>query len=1118
MNNYVIYEEVGKGPYSTVHKGRKKKSIEFVTLKSFSKHRKERVLNEVKILSLLQHDSILGFHNWYETRNHFWTIYDYLSGCDLKGIMKNEETMQESMIKQIAKMLVDGLVYMHSKGVVYCDFKLSNFVFDEYSNIKYVDFGNARVVKEVVEEEINCAVDFMAPELFVENSTHDFKSDIWGLGVLFYLLATGKGPFSGKDFEETGDNILNKEVKYIKGFSEEFNKLVAGMLRKNPSERLNWPDIVSNKWFNLFKSKYVFRIVEPPNMKMVRATREDIIRVSMQVQKSINDIANNQVTEITAIQENSDSDMSDDDLTETRHQFDETSSQKGKNQVIASFNYLDTKEVDAIIEKITKYILFCRTDKHFSSIIFNNSIEVIKFEDEKCDIEFYSDSQLENEDKAKKQLLAVYEYLSLNKPTQKKIAVLCKLARIISVGNIANLILENYFFKRLINILTNAKTKNLKIILCTLIGRALRHTTSHNTNIIELGVFEVFKDLVSFDNEIVARRACAAFGEFLFYLATQKKSEPEFKYKLPDWVLPAYYKIIKSGKNTVQINYVLKTIENIAALPATTDKGFVNEKFAQVILDLLQKSKNHLTKTYCLRVLVNFCKVKDVIFGFLSEKNRMDVIVNCLKYKNENILANAMNLLNQVLLKTKNQNTFMSSGLLKIVFTKISELFASDNVLLKAKAVVCLKTLFIVNFEVLGYFFNSKYKMLSTMDKQANKLDISKESVNKSFKGIDGYLRKCLRSFFEFLLMFSNSMIVKIHESLTNSSITDKNTNIIIQALSHLNIIADTENMRNYAYEEKTIYNIFSLCERLISLDNDKITNMCLNLYENLLKNPFAVKKDIGLGEKILPKLSLAFRKSQRVEAQFVFFKIFIDIFNVCYEEETENPPDKITNLIFDFSLELIDDKEQQISFFALKLLRSVLERELKIISEEEVERFFVKLESILGSQRKEMINANLFALIFYILANNSGLIFNIYNLGIVDISIDYLKEFGKCEQLEEIFGFLNLFFEILHKLVKTNQINQTLTFKAAKFKFLIEYMVKNITTFHEFNLEDGINILYYSIMVIRNGSNNKTVKIMGGININDFDYSNLKGIKKIFKDKKAALKKINKLSKVIKI
>ena len=49
MNNFYIYEEVGRGKYSVVYKGRKKKTIEYVAVKSLEKSRKKRVLNEVNI-------------------------------------------------------------------------------------------------------------------------------------------------------------------------------------------------------------------------------------------------------------------------------------------------------------------------------------------------------------------------------------------------------------------------------------------------------------------------------------------------------------------------------------------------------------------------------------------------------------------------------------------------------------------------------------------------------------------------------------------------------------------------------------------------------------------------------------------------------------------------------------------------------------------------------------------------------------------------------------------------------------------------------------------------------------------------------------------------------------
>lgn len=47
MNNYHIYEEIGKGKYSVVYKGRKKKTIEYMAVKSLEKSRRTKLLNEV---------------------------------------------------------------------------------------------------------------------------------------------------------------------------------------------------------------------------------------------------------------------------------------------------------------------------------------------------------------------------------------------------------------------------------------------------------------------------------------------------------------------------------------------------------------------------------------------------------------------------------------------------------------------------------------------------------------------------------------------------------------------------------------------------------------------------------------------------------------------------------------------------------------------------------------------------------------------------------------------------------------------------------------------------------------------------------------------------------------
>ena len=49
MNNLHIYEEIGRGKYSVVYKGRIKKTIEYVAVKSVEKSRKKKIHNEVSL-------------------------------------------------------------------------------------------------------------------------------------------------------------------------------------------------------------------------------------------------------------------------------------------------------------------------------------------------------------------------------------------------------------------------------------------------------------------------------------------------------------------------------------------------------------------------------------------------------------------------------------------------------------------------------------------------------------------------------------------------------------------------------------------------------------------------------------------------------------------------------------------------------------------------------------------------------------------------------------------------------------------------------------------------------------------------------------------------------------
>ena len=72
--------------------------------------------NSSQILSAVNnwHPNILKFHNWYETRNHFWIIFEYCVGGDLSSLLEQDKKLPEETVKKFAYEILEGLSYLHS--------------------------------------------------------------------------------------------------------------------------------------------------------------------------------------------------------------------------------------------------------------------------------------------------------------------------------------------------------------------------------------------------------------------------------------------------------------------------------------------------------------------------------------------------------------------------------------------------------------------------------------------------------------------------------------------------------------------------------------------------------------------------------------------------------------------------------------------------------------------------------------------------------------------------------------------------------------------------------------------------------------------------------------------
>ena len=59
--------------------------------------------------------------------------------------------MPEKVIKLFGRQLMEGLNYLHSKGVIYADLKPSNVLLNEYGDLKLCDFGFSKTLEDLVE-------------------------------------------------------------------------------------------------------------------------------------------------------------------------------------------------------------------------------------------------------------------------------------------------------------------------------------------------------------------------------------------------------------------------------------------------------------------------------------------------------------------------------------------------------------------------------------------------------------------------------------------------------------------------------------------------------------------------------------------------------------------------------------------------------------------------------------------------------------------------------------------------------------------------------------------------------------------------------------------------------
>ncbi|KAG7743314.1 hypothetical protein KL932_002055 [Ogataea haglerorum] len=163
---------------------------------------------EVDSLKDLDHVNIVQYLGFEKKDNVYSLFLEYVSGGSVGHLIRRYGRFSEDLIKFLTEQVLQGLQYIHSKGILHRDLKADNLLLEMDGICKISDFGISKKAKDIYTNEsamsFQGTIFWMAPEI-IDNTQHkgySAKVDIWSLGCVVLEMYAGQRPWS--DFAIAG--------------------------------------------------------------------------------------------------------------------------------------------------------------------------------------------------------------------------------------------------------------------------------------------------------------------------------------------------------------------------------------------------------------------------------------------------------------------------------------------------------------------------------------------------------------------------------------------------------------------------------------------------------------------------------------------------------------------------------------------------------------------------------------------------------------------------------------------------------------------------------------------------------------------------------------------------
>ncbi len=243
LGSYEILALAGAGGMGEVYVAKDTNLSRKVALKVLppameSPERLKRFEREAKTVAALNHPNIVHVYSVEESEGVHFITMELVQGKTLTELIP-KSGMSLKQFFEIAIPLADALSAAHERGIIHRDLKPDNLMVGDDGRLKVLDFGLAKLKQEFAqsglselptrsvtqEGRIVGTVAYMSPEQ-AEGKNLDHRSDIFSMGIILYLMATGRSPFRG----DTATSVLSSIIKDTPPSVTEVNPVLPNLL------------------------------------------------------------------------------------------------------------------------------------------------------------------------------------------------------------------------------------------------------------------------------------------------------------------------------------------------------------------------------------------------------------------------------------------------------------------------------------------------------------------------------------------------------------------------------------------------------------------------------------------------------------------------------------------------------------------------------------------------------------------------------------------------------------------------------------------------------------------------------------------------------------------------